>query len=161
MNLHLNVHFDFHEKEVKEAVDQALMGRYMKIGLAVEREAKMSMKKGGGKAHVPSQPGTPPHKQLGTLQGSITTARDEEKKTVVVGPTPVAWYGRLHEYGGTFTGRVRTVTFPQRAFMHPALDKVTRASASRQLENLNLASTKAGSLLNRQRDPKTGRFIKG
>lgn len=96
------------------AMKRASIAPLMKCGLLLEREAKVSMKKGGRRAGfktgVPSAPGTPPHVQEGTLRASIEHAADMSKGTVVVGPTE--WYGKIHEFGGR--------KHPKRPFMIPA-----------------------------------------
>lgn len=151
MDITFKVKTVFRDKELLACVEEATLQRYMKAGLLVEREAKRSMRKGGGKGHEPSEPGQPPHVQSGTLRGSITTARDEKRNSVVVGPTEIAWYGRLHEYGGTFTGRKRTVTFPERPFMRPALQKAMSQFPD-LMKDLPLSTTPTGQKLNMEKE---------
>ena len=52
-----------------------------------------------------SQPGTPPHKQTGTLQRSITTEINAEKTTAKIGPTQKLVYARHLELGGKMAAR--------------------------------------------------------
>lgn len=85
-----------------------------RLAMEVEREAKLSMRKGGGKAHVPSAPGTPPNVQTGNLRSSISWAR--MGASWVIGPTTQGYYGRYHEHGSR--------RHPRRPFMRPALDRV-------------------------------------
>jgi len=99
-----------HHARVKTAVTAGIAAPLMACGMLVEREAKQSMRKGGGKARAPSAPGTPPHIQTGALRSSITTA-PHGLCEVVVGP--IEPYGQVHEYGGRH--------HPQRPFMRPAM----------------------------------------
>ena len=126
---------------IQEKTDKALL----KCGALVEREAKKSMRKGGrrkgprgGKVREPSAPGTPPNVQTGNLRRSITYARIA-KNRVLIGPTPMAWYGKLHELGGQFGRRY----FPQRAFMIPALERARERFASIFMSE-KLADTEMG-----------------
>lgn len=151
------VRTDFNARQVRKAVSQAASapgGPLMRMGLAVEREAKLSMRAGGRvagrKRGIPSAPGEPPHVQTGHLRSSITTAVTS-RGTVIVGPTRTAWHGKLHELGGEFGGR----HFPRRAFMGPALMRV-RGKASKHYKDLPLASTPAGRELNRRKYKKRG-----
>jgi HK97 gp10 family phage protein len=123
---------------VREAVAQASMTRFAKMALMVERAAKVLMKAGGGAKHTPSPVGQPPHVQTDNLRSSIQTARTFFG-TYVVGPTTVAWYGHLHEFGGR--------NHPPRPFMFPALLKVA-ARFPGEMGNLNLVGTPAGRRLN-------------
>jgi phage gpG-like protein len=43
------------------------------VGFQLERYVKESMREGGGKAHIPSAAGEPPHVQTGRLRSSIST----------------------------------------------------------------------------------------
>lgn len=128
---------------VKAAVRQAQTPRLAQAALAIEREAKLSMKKGGrstgpkgGKVKTPSPPGQPPNVQSGNLKGSITTALTL-LGTYIIGPTLSAWYGRLHE-------------FWKRPFMRPALYKAAHKLPA-IFRNLPLAKTPAGMRLNARR----------
>lgn len=114
------------EKGVVNAMRNASTPRLMQCGFTVERHAKISMKAGGkrgsrprgrGRIQVPSPPGKPPHAQTKNLRNSIRTAAATPTR-VLVGPTYLAWYGRVHEFGDR--------THPPRPFMGPAL----RACAS-------------------------------
>lgn len=105
---HVRVYKNKMRQAAARGRDQALP----KFAAAVERSAKTSMKSGGGRAGIPSPPGTPPHVQTGALRASISFARDDV--SYVVGPTER--YGRKHEFG--------IPPYPQRAFMRPALQRV-------------------------------------
>jgi len=113
-------------KGVLRAVKQESIDPLQKAALMVEREAKRSMKAGGKfksasgeMVGIPSAPGSPPHVQSGNLRASITHAMTV-LATWIVGPTAVAWYGQIHEFGGHYGGK----WFPPRPFMWPALLKV-------------------------------------
>ena len=154
-------------KEVRAAAADAAIKSLMRCGALVERDAKKSMHKGGasrlprigggdtktGSKYVtvrePSPPGSPPHVQRGTLRNSITHAYDKTLGTVIVGPTSIAWYGQIHEYGGRY-GRA---LFPKRAFMAPALTRVRKRFPA-MFRNLPLSKTTAGRKLNARRGKK-------
>jgi HK97 gp10 family phage protein len=149
MNIKLKL--TLYESEVKQAIAEAVIDPLRKCAMAVEAEAKRSMKKGGRirgvrgrvlRHGVPSAPGEPPHVQTGTLRASIQHAPFKTlmgTETYIVGPGRVAWYGRIHEYGYQFGGR----KWPARPFMRPAL-----ATAQQKFPNLfralKLAQTRAG-----------------
>ena len=140
---------DFNAAGVVEAVQQASTERLIKIGAIIETLAKESMPAGGrsigpkgGKVFTPSAPGTPPNRQYGDLAKSIRSSLNEQRTSVIVGPTLDAWYGRIHEFGGAI--------HPPRPFMRPALYN----SASRfpkEFAGLNLSATQAGRALNSRR----------
>lgn len=80
----------------------------------------------------PSPPGTPPHTRRrvsrksgkvlsGYLQRAIAFDYDARTMVAVIGPRAsiVGESGKAHEFGGEYKGG----TFPQRAFMGPAMDK--------------------------------------
>ena len=136
----------FHAREVAKAVAQGSRVPLLRAGAMVEREAKMSMQRGGkikgagGKVtQVPSAPGTPPNVQSGDLRGSITFAYRKEQNDVIVGPTIKSKdgvpYGKIHEYGGRF--------HPIRAFMVPGLLKA-RSKFPALWRGLQLGRTAAG-----------------
>jgi len=116
-----------------------------RCGLEVEREAKLSMKTGGGRRGSPSSPPSPPNVQTGNLRASIATAVTE-KGAVIVGPSKQAFYGRFHEFGGEFGGR----NFPARPFMRPAFNKVIK-NCKLNFRNLPLANTPTGRSLNNKK----------
>ena len=137
------------EKGVAEAVSQAKIKPLEHCALAVERKAKLITNKGGqirgpkgprgGKGElktVPSAVGQPPHRQTGVLSNSITWAYTNTG-TAIVGPTTVAWYGRIHEFSKRFP----------RPFMVPALD-YERPMFPRYFQNMKLSQTPAGRKLN-------------
>ena len=99
-----------HQRKVIAAVGTAQITALEKCGLAVEREAKRLLSKGGGGAHTPSLPGMPPHVQTGALRASVSHAMTV-REGCIVGPTEK--YGKFHEYG--------TRKLPKRPFMRPAL----------------------------------------
>ena len=135
---------------VKRAVDEAKIKPLQRCALSVERRAKIITSKGGrsrgakgprggkGKlSSVASRVGQPPHKQTGALSNSISWVFTN-RGTALVGPTTVAWYGRIHEFSNKFP----------RPFMRPALD-YERPSFPGYFRNMKLSQTQAGRGLNR------------
>lgn len=135
-------------KGVKNAVKQASMKPIHRMALLVERDAKISMKKGGrstgpkgGKVQTPSQEGTPPNVQTSNLRGSIQNG-PTQRGTYLVGPTLTAWYGRIHEKKPG-----------KRKFMKPALERMA-ARYPWLFRNMPLANTAAGRRLNSKKGPR-------
>lgn len=155
---------------VEKAVKEASIAPMEQAALMVEREAKRSMKAGGGgragERGKPSPAGRPPHTQTGTLRSSIhsdVTARG----TYVIGPTSPAVYGRIHEFGGMInvTDKMRRylhsigihlrssttkIHLPPRPFMRPALYQVLDKYVD-LFDGMDLGNTTAGRVLNRAR----------
>lgn len=119
---------------VAEAVKKASVDPLDKAAMLVESEAKRSMKAGGGSAHIPSTPPDPPHVQTGNLRASITWASIRSGLSRIIGPTTVAWYGMIHEFGG----RYGNAYFPARPFMRPAL-KVCHQKFAELFKGLRLS----------------------
>lgn len=144
----VKVQTEFYGKEVAEAVADASTMPLKKCAVAVMREAKLSMRTGGGLDRTPSDPGTPPNVQSGTLRASVNFALDSAagiggRRTVaVVGPTRNAWYGKIHEYGGK--------VHPERPFMAPALE-AARTNFAHLFKNMRLDKTPAGKKLNNKK----------
>ena len=145
-------------KAVKAAVSQAVLPPLHDAGLLVRNDAVRSMKQGGklggAKQHdrgyynsflkryvVASPPGKPPHAQTKTLRKSIRSVMARNRKSVVVGPTRIAWYGRVHEFG--------TRKLPKRPFMRPALYRMINRFPA-LFRKLGLGNTRAGRALNRE-----------
>lgn len=63
-----------------------------------------------------SAPGTPPHKQTGTLQRSIAVQISQDKLSAKVGPGQGLVYARVQELGG----KTRRGVLPPRPYMKPA-----------------------------------------
>lgn len=124
---------------VRKAVGEAMRKALLRAAMLVERDAKQSMRKGGGRAHEPSDPGIPPHVQTGNLRASIQSAYDNKNKVAVVGPTKLAPYGKWHEFGGA--------RLPKRPYMRPALLRQA-PNFSRLFKSLELDKTTTGRLLN-------------
>ena len=99
---------------VAKAVQLASIEPARKAALIVERNAKMSMRTGGGAAKTPSNAPNPPNVQTGALRASITHAR--VGFGYIVGPQEK--YGKYHEFG--------TRNLPARPFIFPALLKSMR-----------------------------------
>jgi len=147
----------FDREGVQKAVEQATIEPLARCALSVERRAKLITSKGGrlegakgpkgGRGairSVPSAVGQPPHKQTGTLSNSITWAYAKSiktgKRSAIIGPTTIAWYGAIHEH---------STRFP-RPFMRPALDH-ERPMFPRYFKNMKLSKTEAGQRLNRKK----------
>ncbi len=105
--------------------------------IAVENEAKLSMRSGGGSAKMPSPVGTPPNVQLNALRSGIQHAATLLGITQVVGPIEI--YGKFHEF---------SKKFPRR-FMYPALINALRKFPL-LFKGIPIANTKAGRWLNKQ-----------
>jgi len=149
--LTMKMRFKVYEREAAAAVREATIDPLNKAGLLVEADAKRSMKKGGrytgprgGKGQTPSAPGTPPHRQSGTLISSVTHGFDKRSVTMLVGAT--APYGKVHEKGGEWGGR----NYPRRAFMRPALNRMMSRFRS-LFRNLPVGTTPSGRGLNRRK----------
>jgi hypothetical protein len=82
-----------------------------------------------------SQPGTPPHKQTGTLQRSIAFQITHSGLRAKVGPQNTLIYGRIQELGGR--GLIR---LPPRPYLRPAFESQQQAI----LFQFALAIQKAG-----------------
>ncbi len=128
---------------LKKATDEGTYKTLRHAAFSIRKSAIASMVFRGG----PSSPGTPPHAHTGRLRRSILVSQDE-KGEVVVGPSyrrvkvggRPPWLAQMLEHGGTFQvkqkrkgrGRpkkgtppqaIRSITFPARPFMQPALQK--------------------------------------
>lgn len=68
---------------------------------------------------VPSNPGTPPHKQTGQLSVSIGVQFGAAKLSAKVGPRDRLVYGRIQELGGPNN---RGAVLPERPYLRPAFD---------------------------------------
>ena len=137
--IQMKCHTWLNADELKSMLKKASKDPLMKCAGLIMRQAKQSMKQ-GGKLHrvkysgrvrtrsdayfnialnqwvVPSKPGMAPHAQTKKLRESITIEIDGG--AVRIGPTTMAWYGRLHEFGGK--------NHPPRPFMRPALYAVMK-----------------------------------
>jgi hypothetical protein len=116
----------FDRTAVKNAVDRATVRVLSRFGAFVRTRARSSIRK----RKAISQPGQPPSSHVGTLKKFIFFSYEPTKRSVVIGPTPVAGGGKapeLLEYGGTpvFTARRRrrtTANYRPRPFMAPAFE---------------------------------------
>lgn len=170
MQVDMKVHVVVDYMAVRKAVKQAEMPRLLQCGAIVEGIAKKSMRggwistgntkvdrsafgkqygskhRGSKKTHdyYASAPGSPPHVRTGNLRNSITFA-PTSKGTVVVGPTRMAWYGAVHEFGGRH--------HPRRPFMWPALLEAVK-KFPQKFKDLPIAQTPIGRALNSKRNPK-------
>jgi HK97 gp10 family phage protein len=111
-------------RTVAVVVDEPLL----EAAQAVQTEARRLLSKGGrqrakgprgGRVHIPSPPGQPPHLQTGALRASVQYAElltVTKQRAYVVGPTEK--YGKYHEFG--------TSRHQKRPFMRPAIFNVMR-----------------------------------
>ncbi|MCX7805041.1 MAG: hypothetical protein N3A38_07595 [Planctomycetota bacterium] len=150
--LHAKVRLAMTPEAVIEAVMAAKVGPLERCALLVEAEAKRLLSRGekgerppegdatrGPYRYRSSPAGQPPFLRTGNLRASIRHERTA-RGTYIVGPTNVAWYGRVHEFGAAIavTPRMRgflrwkfgwnvspkttRIVVPKRPFMRPALD---------------------------------------
>lgn len=126
-------------KKTTDGFRNGALNELKACALEIRNEAVRSMKTGGKRkskrrvrdsrgrlrtrmVQVPSAPGTPPHKQTSNLRNQIKLSW-LNSDTIVTGPTPQAWYGKVHEFGGR--------RHPKRSFMRPAMKKVLARSRGR------------------------------
>ena len=146
---------------VEAAVTESAQPPLEKCAMLVRNDAVRSMKQGGrlsrikgskrkrsrtdvyfnsaiGRWVVPSKIGEPPHAQSKMLRNSIRHAPAGIDR-YLVGPTSVAWYGHIHEFGGQ--------NHPRRAFMMPALYRMMNKFVP-LFAGLKLGLTRAGRRMN-------------
>jgi len=147
--LKVRIRTHLYATEVRRAVEQASIDAVRAAALLVEAEMKRLLNTGGGRAHEPSQPGEPPHKQTGNLANAVTHAVVAKKSggyTALIGPgSRLASYGKVHEHGGR--------NHPPRPFAVPALHLI-RPKILKEFKNLKLARTQAGRWLNSKKGKK-------
>jgi hypothetical protein len=129
----------FDRPAVQRAVDSAARRLLSKFGAYVRRSAKRSIRP-GGKKHATSTPGEPPRSHVGTLRKLLYFAWDENRKSVVVGPSlfsgaKAAGIPGVLERGGVteivrtrfHRGKKQTIRtrakIAPRPYMGPALEK--------------------------------------
>ena len=131
-------------KKVNRATDKGAYKSLRHAAFSIRKSAIASMEFALG----PSKPGTPPHRHTGRLARSILVAQEEGSDEVFVGASGhrvkagrrPEWLARMLEHGGTYPVRkkrktrgrpkkgeapqpIRTITFPARPFMQPALQR--------------------------------------
>jgi len=109
----INTKIFFTAKPGKRAVDRATRRVLSKIGAFVRQRARRSIRK----RKRPARPGQPPSSHKGLLKRLIYFGYEPEKKSVVIGPTPLSsgvgsGYGpttvpELLEEGGTVVATQR------------------------------------------------------
>lgn len=117
----------FDRRAVINAVDRGARKVLSKFGAFVRTSARHSIRK----RRAISQPGQPPSSHVGLLRKLILFGYDAQRKSVVVGPTPLRGASEappLLEYGGQARrkdrrGRTRTMRYRARPFMGPALER--------------------------------------
>ena len=104
-----------HMHKVREAADKAARRAFAKAAYRIFRDAQASIERSA----EPSAPGDPPHTRRGQLKRAIRYAAD--KDGAVIGPlaSMVGTSAMAQEFGGVYRG----ATFPERAFMGPALSR--------------------------------------
>ncbi len=130
-------------KRLEKATDKGTYKTLRHAAFSIRKSAIESMVFAKG----PSKPGTPPHAHTGRMRRSILVAQDDNDEVFVgasgnrvkAGRRP-EWLARMLEHGGTFPIRkkrkirgrpkkddapqaTRTITFPPRPFMQPALKR--------------------------------------
>jgi len=116
----------FDRERVKRSVDAATRRVLSKFGAFVRQRAKTSIRKRKGI----SPPMHPPYSHVGLLRQFIFFAYDEERKSVVIGPTLLrsgSEVPRLLEYGGETTikkhGKALLARYRPRPYMRPAFEE--------------------------------------
>lgn len=138
----MNVKIDDTTHRVKVAADKAVIKNVRHAAGSVMKEARKSIQrapkvkstvaakvktnKPGKKTRTfvrrpGSPPGTPPYTKRGQLKRAIKYSAD--KDNALIGPefSLVGTSGEAHEFGGEYKGG----EFDERAFMEPALDRVS------------------------------------
>ena len=103
---------------VLKAVDKDAYRNMGHAAASISKDAKSTLEKAEG----PSAPGTPPHTHRGQfLKRAVRYAYDRKAQEAVIGPqfSTVGTAGAAHEFGGEYRGE----TYPERAFMFPALER--------------------------------------
>jgi hypothetical protein len=121
----------FDRAAVKSAVDRATIRVLSRFGAFVRTRARSSIRK----RKAVSQPGQPPSSHIGTLKRFIFFSYESTKRSVVIGPTPIAGGGEapeLLEHGGTSVfvpprgHRRARANYRPRPFMTPAFAEVQK-----------------------------------
>ena len=104
-----------HTRRVREAAEKAARRAFAKAAYRIFRDAQASITRSA----EPSAPGEPPHTRRGQLKRAIRY--DATKDGAVIGPlaSMMGTAGEAHEFGGGFRGQ----SYPERAFMGPALER--------------------------------------
>ena len=118
----------FDRKTVVARVDRATRKVFSRFGAYVRTGAKSSIRK----RKSVSPPGRPPSSHTGLLKKLIYFGYDRDRKSVVIGPTPLRQgFGgqapELLEHGGRARrkrrGKAYTATYSARPFMRPAFER--------------------------------------
>ena len=112
---------------VKRSAEKAAAGNIFSAASLVMRSARDSIERAEG----PSEAGTPPHTRRGQLPRAIAFHVDKQKMSAVIGPREsfVSVSAHVHEFGGDRPDTERVEDYTERAFMHPALERVVTAFA--------------------------------
>ena len=116
----------FDRKTVVARVDRATRKVFSRFGAYVRTGAKSSIRK----RKSVSPPGRPPSSHTGLLKKLIYFGYDRDRKSVVIGPTPLnatVEAPPLLEYGGRARrkrrGKAYTARYQARPFMGPAFER--------------------------------------
>jgi hypothetical protein len=121
----------FDRTKVRSAVDRETLRVLSRFGAFVRTRARSSIRQ---RKRI-SQPGQPPSSHVGTLKRLIFFSYEPTKRSVVIGPTPIAGGGQapsLLEHGGTSSFVPRTkrrraaARYRPRPFMTPAFEEEKR-----------------------------------
>ena len=104
-----------HTRRVREAAEKAARRAFAKAAYRIFRDSQASIERSA----EPSAPGEPPHTRRGQLKRAIRY--DATKDGAVIGPmaSMVGTSAVAQEFGGQYKGG----SYPERAFMGPALDR--------------------------------------
>lgn len=101
-------------------------GSMVTIGGRMGNQNRIYWNETTGKWTQSSVPGTPPHKQSGKLQQSVTFQMGAGDMSAKIGPGQGLVYARIQELGG----KTRFGTLPKRPYMKPAFQaSITRVLA--------------------------------
>lgn len=102
-------------KAVKAASDKTAFRNFGHASASIRKDAAASIEV----SEDPSAPGEPPHTRKRLLPRAMRFAYDKEG--AVIGPTAsiAGQAGAVHELGGRYKG----MTFPERPYMFPALER--------------------------------------
>jgi len=116
----------FDRGKVKRSVDAGTRRVLSKFGAFVRQRARTSIRKRKGT----SPPESPPYSHVGLLRKFILFAYDDQRRSVVIGPTLTKEWSeapRLLEHGGEadleVRGKARRVRYRPRPFMQPAFEQ--------------------------------------
>lgn len=115
------------QREARDSIERAPPVAATVTTAEVKRNSKGQFIKGSGRRkkrkgrRQPSPAGTPPHTKQGLIVHAIQYAVEPDGSAVIgTAHSVIGEGGKPHEDGGEFMG----ATYPERAFMNPALERV-------------------------------------